>query len=204
MAKRLLPLVLIVTIVAALLAADKTEVAVGQKAPEFDLFGVGYKYHSLADYPDAKAVVVVFTCNHCPVAKGYEETLVALAKEYQPRGIQFLAINPNPADMVEADGFPEMIERAKELKLPYPYLYDERQKVAKAYGATVTPHVFVAGPDRTIVYKGSVDNRHDKPDYLADALDDILAGKEVRKKEAAAFGCSVKYRPEPKEKEKAG
>lgn len=104
MAKKVLLLVLIVAVVAALCAAERADVDVGKKAPEFELFGVGYKYHSLADYPDAKAIVVVFTCNHCPVAKAYEETLIALAKEYQPKGIQFLAINPNPADMVPAAG----------------------------------------------------------------------------------------------------
>ena len=170
------------------------------KAPDFDLFGVDYKYHSLSDYTDRKAVVVAFTCNHCPVAQDYEDTLISIAKSYQPKGIQFIAINPNPADMVAADGFPQMIQRAKEKKFPYPYVYDERQKVARAYKATVTPHVFVVGPKGDILYAGAVDNRHNKPDYLIDALEDVLAGREVKRPETAQFGCSVKYRKEAEKK----
>lgn len=191
--------ILAAVLLAAVCAFAWAGVKPGDGAPDFDLFGVDYKYHSLSDYPDSKAIVVVFTCNHCPVAKDYEDALVQLANAYQPKGIQFLAINPNPADMVAADGFPEMVKRAEEKKFPFPYLSDERQKVAKAYGATCTPHVFVVSPEGAIVYAGAVDNRHKEPNYLADALDDIIEGREVRKAESAQFGCSVKYRPEPKE-----
>jgi peroxiredoxin len=170
---------------------------VGVQAPAFELFGVDYKYHSLEQYAEAKARVVVFTCNHCPVAKGYEDTLIALAYQYQPKGVQFIAINTNPADMVAADGFPQMIKRAEEKKLPYPYLYDETQKVSRAYGATVTPHVFVVGTDGTVLYEGAVDNQHREPHYLANALDAILAGKPVPEPSTTEFGCTVKYRPVP-------
>jgi peroxiredoxin len=167
-----------------------------RKAPEFQLFGTDYHYHSLAKYKDAKAVVVVFTCNHCPVAKSYEDKLVEIASKYQPQGIRFLAINPNPAEMVPDDGFPQMIQRAKEKKFPFPYLYDETQATAVAYGAKVTPHIFVVAPDRTILYEGGVDNRHKEPNYLENALDAVLAGKPIETPEAAYFGCTVKYRPE--------
>ncbi len=170
----------------------------GDEAPEFELFGVDYRYHSLEMYKDKAATVVVFTCNHCPVAKGYEDELIRIADEYQPKGVQFIAVNPNPADMVGADGYPQMIERAKEKEFPYPYVYDETQKTARRYGATVTPHVFVVGPDRTVLYVGAVDNQHKAPHYLADALDEILAGREVAKPTTAQFGCSVKYRPTKK------
>ena len=176
-----------------------TAVDPGDEAPNFKLFGVDYRYHQLSDYADSKATVVVFTCNSCPVAKSYEDDLVALAKEYQPKGIQFLAINPNPADKVPADSFPNMIKRAEEKGFPYPYLYDETQEVAHTYGAKVTPHVFVVGPEGTVVYEGAVDNRQEKPNYLANALDDILAGKKVEQPSAKPFGCTVKYRREPQE-----
>lgn len=173
----------------------------GDQAPDFELFGVDYQYHALEDYADSEAIVVVFTCNHCPVAKKYEDKLIALGKEYQKKGIQFLAVNPNPADKVAKDGFPQMIERAEEKDFPYPYLYDETQKVARAYDARVTPHIFVvqyADKDGdkvpTIVYQGAVNNRQKEPDYLADALDAILAGEEIDKENTAQFGCSVKYR----------
>jgi len=92
-----------------------------------------------------------------------------------------------------------MIERAKEKNLPYPYLYDETQKVSRAYGATVTPHIFVVGPEGTILYEGAADNRRREPNYLADALDAILAGRPVPDASTAEFGCTVKYRPEPRE-----
>jgi len=187
----------VLTMLAAVCVPARAQVKPGEKAPQFELFGVDYKYHSLEQYADSKAIVVVFTCNHCPVAEGYEDELIRIANAYQPRGIQFLAINPNPADMVAADGFPQMIERASKKGLPYPYLYDETQKVAKAYGATVTPHVFVVAPDGNIVYTGAVDNRHKGPHYLADALDDVLEGREVAQPTTAQFGCTVKYRKEP-------
>ncbi len=176
-------------------------VSPGDRAPEFELFGVDYKYHSLEQYADSEAIVVIFTCNHCPYAKAYEDELIKLAKQYQPKDIQFLAVNPNPADMVAADGFPQMRKRAKKKGFPYPYIYDETQKVARAYGASVTPHIFVVqyqNRDKKrvpyVVYEGAVDNRHKDPRYLKNALDAILADEEIDKKKTAQFGCSVKYR----------
>lgn len=173
----------------------------GDEAPEFQLFGVDYQYHALEDYADREAIVVVFTCNHCPVAVRYEDKLVQLGKKYQEKGIQFLAVNPNPADMVAADGFPQMQVRAEEKGFPFPYLYDETQQVARGYGAKVTPHIFVVqyqnnGEERkpVVLYQGAVDNRQKDPNYLADALDAILAGQEIEEKNTAQFGCSVKYR----------
>jgi len=191
MIRRILATTLILALACSLASAA---VDPGDKAPKFKLFGVDYKYHQLSDYADSKATVVVFTCNSCPVAKAYEDDLIALAKEYQPKGIQFLAINPNPADKMPADSFPKMKERAEQKGFPYPYLYDETQEVAHAYGAKVTPHIFVVGPEGTVVYEGSVDNRHESPNYLANALDNILAGKKVENPSLAPFGCSVKYR----------
>ncbi len=187
-------LVILIGLLAVMYGSAWAELKPGDKAPDFELFGVDYKYHSPAQYAGSKAMVVVFTCNHCPVARAYEDKLVEIANTYQPKGVQFIAINPNPADMVAADGFPQMVERAKKKEFPYPYLYDETQKVARAYGATCTPHVFVAGPGDTILYAGAVDNQHKEPNYLADALDDILAGREVKQAKTAQFGCSVKYR----------
>ncbi len=183
-------------IVGGLLVAAAAETEEERIAPDFELFGVDYRYHSPAMYEGAEALVLVFTCNHCPVSVRYEDPLINLANEYQPQGIQFLAINTNPVDKVEADGFPQMIQRAEEKGFPFPYLYDETQKVSRAYGATVTPHIFVRTPDDRIVYEGAVDNRGREPNYLADALDDILAGREVRTPESAQFGCTVKYRTE--------
>ncbi len=190
--------------VALLLAVGSAAVAAvepGDRAPGFKLFGTDYTYHKLQDYADKEAIVVFFHCNHCPVTQGYEDQFSAMTKKYGEKGIQFLAVNPNPADVVKADSFPNMLKEAKKEEYPFPYLYDETQEVARAYGAKVTPHVFVvqfqgSGDDRkpVVVYEGSVDNRREKPNYLQNALDAILAGEEIPKKKTAAFGCSVKYR----------
>ncbi len=179
---------------------ELTQLALGEKAPDFELFGVDYRYHSLDMYEDRKVVVVVFMCNHCAVSNDYEETLINLANKYRDRGVQFIGINPNPGDKVAADSFPEMVKRAKEKGFPFPYLYDETQKVARAYGPERTPHVFVFGPDRRLAYKGPIDNYHKEPFYLADALESVLAGREVPRPEVRegmgeykVFGCTVKY-----------
>jgi len=186
--------ILTISLWAVIAAPVSATLQPGETAPDFKLFGIDYKYHSLARHAGAKAYVVVFTCNHCPVAKEYEDRLIEIAKTYQPKGVTFLAINPNPADVVAKDGFPEMQQRAKEKGFPYPYLYDETQEVARAYGAKVTPHIFVVAPDRKVLYEGAVDNRHKEPHYLTDALDAIVAGKTVATSNTAEFGCSVKYR----------
>ncbi len=177
-----------------------TQLAIGDEAPDFELFGVDYRYHSPGRYEDAKALVILFICNHCRVSLDYEDTLIELANKYQAEGAQFVAINPNPAYKVAADGFPQMIARATEKGFPFPYLYDETQNTARAYGPERTPHVFVFGPDRKLVYKGSIDNHHEAPFYLSDALQAVLAGEEVAISvardgmgEYKVFGCTVKY-----------
>ena len=176
------------------------QLAIGDPAPEFELFGVDLRYHSLDMYDDAKALVVVFICNHCRVSVNYEDTLIDLANKYREKGVQFIAINPNPEDKVAADGFLRMRERAEAKGFPFPYLYDETQKIAHAFGPERTPHAFVFGPDRALVYKGSIDNHHRAPWFLVDALDAVLAGKEVETAvmregmgEYKVFGCTVKY-----------
>ena len=189
---------------ALLLAVGSAAVAAvepGDEAPGFKLFGTDYTYHSLQDYADKEAIVVFFHCNHCPVTQGYEDQFSKMTKEYGEKGIEFLAVNPNPADLVEADSFPNMVKEAEKEGYPFPYLYDETQEVARAYGAKVTPHVFVvqfkgSGEDEKpmVVYEGSVDNRHEEPNYLENALEAILADEDIPKKKTAAFGCGVKYR----------
>ena len=186
-----------------------TQLAIGDAAPDFELFGVDFRYHSPKMYEGRRALVVAFVCNHCPVCVRYEDTLVELANKYQKEGVQFLAINPNPADKVAADSFLRMIERAKEKAFPYPYLYDETQKTAHAYGPERTPHVFVFGPERTLVYKGAIDNGHEAPFFLADALDAVLEGRKVETDvvrkgmgEYKLFGCTVKYLSEAERKKK--
>ena len=168
---------------------------IGDKAPDWSgIIGVDGKEHKLADYKKVKAVVVVFTCNHCPVAVAYEDRLIALQKDYKKKGVQFVAINVNniPADRLEP-----MKVRAREKKFNFPYLYDSSQKSGKDYGAVKTPHVFLLDKDRKLAYVGAIDDSMKtdkvKTHYLRDALDAVLAGKPVEKPETNAVGCGIKY-----------
>jgi peroxiredoxin len=169
-------------------------VNIGDAAPDWaDLPGVDDKTHSLADYHDAKVVVVVFTCNHCPVAKMYEERLMELAGKYEPK-VQVVAISVSHNG---ADGLAKMKARAAEQRFPYPYLYDESQQSARRYGATVTPHFFVLGGDRRIAYMGAFDDNFERDKvekhYLANAVEAVLAGNEPPVKESLQRGCAVDY-----------
>lgn len=169
--------------------------SIGDTAPEWSgLVGTDDQAHALSDVSDAKAVVVVFTCNHCPIAQAYEERLVEFAKEYQPEGVAVVAINVNN---IEADKLPAMKERAAEKGFVFPYLYDPSQKVGRAYGATVTPHVFVLDGDRKVVYMGAFDDSRRETrveeHFLKDAVDAVLAGKKPSVQETRQFGCSIKY-----------
>ena len=176
-------------------AAD--ELAIGAQGAAFNLKGTDGKMHSLDSVKGAKGTAVVFTCNECPFSKGYEDRLIALAKEFQPKGIGFVAINANDSKIVPGDGFEFMVKRAKDKNLPYPYVLDETQAIATAYGARVTPHVFLLDASGKLVYRGRVDDslEQDKVtthDFAA-ALDAVVSGQPVKVAETKAFGCGVKY-----------
>lgn len=192
-------LMLIACAAPLLAAAPADEIEIGAAGPSFTLKGTDGKEHALSEFVSkSKATVVVFTCNHCPYAKGYEDRLIDLAKTYQPQGIAFVAINANDPKIAPDDSFEKMIERAKEKQLPYPYLYDETQEIARAYGAKVTPHIFVLDAQGKLIYRGRVDNSMKIEEVsdrdLKNALDAVLAGKPVPVASTKAFGCSVKYR----------
>jgi peroxiredoxin len=175
--------------------ATSTELVVGDVAPVFSgIIGIDDKRHGLADYKDAKLVVLVFTCNHCPVAQAYEDRLAALQKDYQPKGVQVVAVNVNnlPDDRLD-----KMKERAKQKDFNFPYLYDPTQKIGHDYGATVTPHVFVLDRDRKLAYMGAIDDSQQAgavaKHHLRDALDALLIGKRPPKEVTQQFGCGIKY-----------
>lgn len=176
------------------------ELEIGDTAPAFDLPGVDGKSHALADYQDAKAVVVIFTCNHCPAAKAYQDRIIALQKDYSDKGVQVLAISSNDAEQYPADSFENMKKRAEEKAYNFPYLYDESQEIARAYGAKVTPHIFLLGPKRTLRYRGRIDDatwsdlNKAEQQYLRDAIDALLAGQEIDDPDTLAFGCSIKWK----------
>lgn len=170
--------------------------SVGDAAPAWaKLVGVDDQVHALADYAQAQALVIVFTCNHCPVAAAYEERLKQVQTEFAAQGVQVLAVNVNTG---EEDGLEPMKTRADEHAWNFPYLYDPTQKIARDYGASVTPQVFVLDAARKIAYMGAIDdNEFSPPDvkqnFLRDALAAVLAGKAVAAPETKAKGCGIRY-----------
>jgi peroxiredoxin len=168
---------------------------IGDAAPDWSgIIGVDDKPHGLSDYKKTKLVVVVFTCNHCPVAQAYQDRLIALQKDYQSKGVQVIAVNVNN---IPEDRLDKMKERAKSKEFNFPYLYDPTQKIARDYGATVTPHVFVLDKKRKIAYMGAVDDNMKADDvkkrHLRDALDALLAGEKPPETVTKQFGCTIKY-----------
>ena len=173
------------------------ELAVGAQGAGFSLKGTDGKTHSLESVAGEKGTAVIFTCNECPYSKGYENRLIALAKDYQAKGVGFVAINSNDPKIVPGDGFEFMVKRAREKSFPYPYVFDETQEIARAYGARVTPHIFLLDAQGKLVYRGRVDDSLEEPkiksrDFSA-ALNAMVSGQPVKVAETKPFGCSVKY-----------
>jgi thiol-disulfide isomerase/thioredoxin len=182
-------------VLAAGAAAD--ELAIGAKGPAFNLKGTDGRMYSLDGVKGEKGTAVIFTCNECPYAKGYEDRLIELAQAYQPQGIAFVAINPNDPKVSPGDGFDFMVKRAQEKGFPYPYVFDDTQGVAAAYGAKVTPHIFLLNASGTLVYRGRIDDNLKEEEVkkrdFQSALDALLAGGPVKVTETKAFGCGVKW-----------
>lgn len=171
----------------------------GAVAPDFALPGVDGKTYRLADYSADPFVVVTFWCNHCPYVQAWESRMIEIGRKYGPKGVRFFLINSNDARAYPEDRFESMVQRAREHQYPFPYLHDESQSVAHAYGALVTPHPMLFGPDRRLLFQGRIDNDHQHAEratehFLERALDQALAGAPVRPSELPVAGCSVKWR----------
>jgi peroxiredoxin len=169
--------------------------SVGDPAPAFQgLTGIDEKQHSLNEYAAAKALAVVFTCNHCPVAQAYEDRLVALDKEYAGKGVRLVAIN---VSNLEADKLPAMKERAAAKGFNFAYLYDPSQEIGRKFGAAVTPHVFLLDSKQRLAYVGPVDDSQDQGkvtrQYLREAIDAVLTEKSPEKTDVTPFGCGINY-----------
>lgn len=169
----------------------------GAAAPSFRLPATDGRACALADFKDP-TLVVFFTCNHCPYVTGSDENTRAIARDYAPRGVRFVAINSNSANTYAQDSFAGMVARMKEQAFPWVYLHDESQAVAKAYGALRTPHFFVFDKARRLVYTGRAidtprDHTKSTTHELRDALDDHLAGRAVRTPLTNPIGCNVKW-----------
>jgi peroxiredoxin len=173
--------------------------AVGQPAPGAQLPDTDGATHSLGPQDAAPATVIVFTCNHCPYALAWHERLVDAARDYADRGVRFLMVNSNDAERYPRDSYAAMQARVAEEDWPFPYLHDESQQVARDFGAQTTPDVFVLDQAGTLRYRGAPDADHSDPGlraaWLREALDDLLAGREVARPQTEPVGCSVKWRP---------
>ncbi|MGK4568961.1 thioredoxin family protein [Flavobacterium sp. 3HN19-14] len=173
---------------------------VGDVATDFSLKNIDNKMVSLKDFKDAKGFIVIFTCNHCPYAKAYEDRIIALDKKYSKAGYPVIAINPNNPEKQKDDSFELMQVRAKEKGFTFPYLFDAGQKIFPQYGATKTPHVYLLQKTKegnVVKYIGAIDDNYEdesavKEKYLENAVDALLGNKEIKVKETKAIGCSIK------------
>ena len=178
--------------------AHATATKVGEQAPALELPDTEGKVHSLPAAGEAPATVVVWTCNHCPYALGWHDRLVAVARDYEPRGVLFLAVNSNDAERYPADSLEAMRERVTNEGWPFPYLHDSSQSVAREWAAQVTPHVYVLDPELRVRYEGALDADHMDPSqdaaWLRSALDALLAGRDPDPAATDPVGCSIKWK----------
>jgi peroxiredoxin len=170
---------------------------IGDKAEDFSLKNVDGSMVSLSGIENAKGYIIVFTCNHCPYSVLYEDRLMALHNEYAAKGWPVVAINPNDPAAQPDDSFEAMQQRAKEKTFPFPYLFDDGQKVYPKFGATRTPHVFVLDKDMVVQYIGAIDDNAKeaaaaKVHYVKDAIEALEAGKTPDPSFTKAIGCSIK------------
>jgi peroxiredoxin len=200
--KKLSIMIFMFSIIGGSALAGDSGYQVGDKAADFNLKNIDGKWVSLGDYEDAKGFIVIFTCNHCPYAKAYEDRIIALDRKYADRGYPVIAINPNDPVAYPEDSFENMQKRAAEKGFTFPYLFDEKQEVFPVYGATRTPHIYILskeGNDMTVEYIGAIDDNYEDASkvstkYVEDAVDALIAGKAPEVKTTKAIGCSIKVR----------
>ncbi|NNL15342.1 MAG: thioredoxin family protein [Flavobacteriaceae bacterium] len=173
---------------------------IGDIIEDFELKNIDGNMVSLSDYKDAKGFIITFTCNTCPYAKMYEDRIIALDKKYASQGYPVIAIMPNNTKVKPGDSFEEMQKRAKVKGFTFPYLIDADQSVYPKFGATKTPHMYVVEKTKRgnmVQYIGAIDDNYKDASavsrkYVEEAVDALMAGKEVREKETRAIGCSIK------------
>ncbi len=183
-----------------MVVANSTMLPLGIEAPDFSLPDTQGKTVSLEDFKDAPALLVIFMCNHCPFVKHILTNLVELIKQYQAKGVAVVGINSNDVDSFSEDS-PQMMRKiAKEKGFTFPYLFDEYQKVAKAYHAACTPDFFLFDKNRTLVYRGQMDDSRPGSNVpitgadLRAALDAVLEGSPVNPKQKPSMGCNIKWK----------
>jgi len=172
---------------------------IGSTAPDFNLEGVNGKKYSLSSFADKEALIIIFSCNHCPYVQAYEGRIKQIQEDYKNKGVIVVAINSNEDVNYPDDSFDNMKKRATEQKFNFLYLRDEDQSVAQAYDATHTPEIFLFEKDRKLVFHGKIDDNWQEPNkvqnhYLKNALDELLEGKEISVPETFTIGCTIKWK----------
>jgi len=180
------------------MAVPSLALPIGTKAVDFVLPGTDGKTYSLSDFAAARALVVVFSCNHCPYAKAAWPLLVKLADEYKDKGIAFVAINPNDEKQYPEDSFEVMKAKVSEWGINFPYLRDQSQEIARAFQAQCTPDIYVFDFKRELYYHGRINDNWQEPEKvkkeeLREALDRLLDGKKSSEVQNPSIGCSIKW-----------
>jgi len=172
---------------------------IGSPAQDFNLTGIDGKNYSLNSFTNNKALIIIFSCNHCPYVQAYESRIKKIQEDYANKGVTVIAINSNEDKGYPEDSFENMKKRAAEQKFNFLYLRDEDQSVARAYDATHTPEIFLFDKDRKLAFHGKIDDNWQEPNkvqnqYLKNALDELLAGKEISVPETFTIGCTIKWK----------
>ena len=196
-----------ITCISQTVFTEPKTLEIGSKAPDFSLKGIEGKVYNLRSFADARVLVIIFSCNHCPTAQAYEDRIISIVEDYKQKGVTVVVISPNSTKALNyselgysdmGDSFEEMIQRASDKGFNFPYLYDgDDQKTALAYGPVATPHSFVFDENRILKYVGRIDGS-EKPgtgngEDLRKAIDSVLAGQPVTNAVTRVFGCSVKW-----------
>ena len=192
----------LIGLVVVLISGKPLKYGIGDVVADFRLKNVDGKMVALSDYASAKGAIVIFDCNTCPYSRAYNDRIIGLNKKYSEKGFPVITINPNDPQMSPGDSYEEMMSQAKRKKYDFPYLVDESQAVARSFGATNTPHVFVLqkqGSDFKVAYIGTIDNNSRDASaatkkYVEDAVDALLAGQVVPNQSTKAIGCSIKWK----------
>lgn len=167
--------------------------------PKFTLLGIDGLQHSRKEYEGSKALLVMFICNHCPYVKAIEERLIALGQFMKEKGLKMVAICANDAENYPDDSFENLKKRAIEKNYPFPYLYDETQKVAQTFGAVCTPDFFLFDADLKLAYRGRLDDSWKDPalvtqQELKKAVENLLQGKPISENQTPSMGCNIKWK----------
>ena len=174
-----------------------SHISIGTTSPDFNLKATDNNSYNLSSFSDKKLLVIMFTCNHCPFVKAYEDRLIQIQKDYSDKSVSLVAINSNETINYPEDTFEKMQIHVTEKSYNFPYLRDEDQSVASSYGASFTPEIFVFDIDRRLRYHGRIDDNKDPDNVtssdLRNALDELLSEHDVASSETHGIGCSIKW-----------